>query len=137
MTTAHRPVRAHRPWRTLAGHYAEMLVAMFAGMVLLGGLRDLAGLTVSFESSPSLSYLLMATDMALGMGAWMLVRGHGPRHTLEMCAAMYVPLLLVPLVWLEVLGPMPFMIVAHAVMMVAMLVVLVRQHPGEEPGCPT
>ena len=48
--------------------------------------------------------------------------------TLEMCAAMYVPLVLVPLIWIGLVGPMTFMVVAHVVMMVLMLVIVLRQH---------
>ena len=49
--------------------------------------------------TPGTSYLLMAIDMSVGMAAWMRLRGHGWASTLEMCAAMFVPALLVPLVW--------------------------------------
>ncbi len=110
----------------LAGHYLEMVVAMAVGMLLLGGLRGLLGLTVSFEAHPGASYLLMATDMAIGMAAWMLVRGHGRAETMEMCAAMYVPPALLPLVWLDLMGAPTFMVLAHVLMLVAMLAVLLR-----------
>ena len=113
-------------WR----HYVEMVLAMFAGMLILGALRDLSGLTWSYADSPGAAYLLMATDMALGMAAWMRVRGHSWSHTLEMCAVMYVPVVLLPLVWLGIAGSTAFMIAAHVVMMVLMLVVLLRQHGG-------
>jgi hypothetical protein len=129
-----RTVRTHehadRPRGAVWRHYAEMVVAMFAGMLVLGGLRGLAGLTASWDAAPGTAYVLMATDMALAMGAWMVVRGHSWAHAVEMCLAMYVPVLLLPLVWLEVIGAMTFMIAAHVVMMVVMLVVLVRQHGG-------
>jgi hypothetical protein len=35
--------------------------------------------------------LVMATDMAIGMGAWMAWRRHGWRDIAEMSAAMYLP----------------------------------------------
>jgi hypothetical protein len=35
--------------------------------------------------------LVMATDMAIGMGAVMAWRGHGRRDITEMTAAMYLP----------------------------------------------
>ncbi len=111
-------------WRPLARHYVEMVVAMFAGMLVLGGLRALLGLTVPFEDQPGTAYLLMAIDMSVGMAAWMRYRGHGWASTLEMCAAMFVPLLLVPLVWAGAMAAMTFMGVAHVVMLVAMLAVL-------------
>lgn len=104
---------------------------MFAGMLAFGALRGLAGLTVPFMDRPGLSFTLMATDMALGMGLWMWVRGHGAACTIEMCAAMYAPLVLVPLLWTGLIGAMAFMVLAHVVMMVAMLGVLLRHraHP--------
>jgi hypothetical protein len=101
-TTAHpqsSPTHhAHgRRWRRLGLHYLEMVVA------------------------------LMATDMAIGMTLWMRLRRHGWPVTLQMCAAMYVPLLLLPLVATDVMGAMTFMTVAHVVMCVAMLLVLLLQ----------
>lgn len=120
------PMRAPS-WSVVARHYAEMLVAMFVGMLVFGSLRAAAGLTVTFADHPGWSFLLMATDMSLGMAAWMRVRRHGWASTLEMCAVMYLPLLLLPLVQADVMSRMTFMIVAHVVMAVAMLAVLVRR----------
>ena len=111
----------------LARHYVEMVVAMTLGMLVLGSLRGLAGVTVEFDRHPGVGYLLMATDMALAMVAWMRHRRHGWGSTLEMCAAMYVPVLLLPLVWVAAMGPMAFMVAAHVLMLVAMLAVLVRR----------
>lgn len=121
------PARARAPWRRLTLHYVEMVLAMFAGMLVLGGLRALLGLTVAFDAHPGAHYLLMATDMAVGMAAWMRLRRHGWACTLEMCAAMYVPAVLVPLVWADVMSGMAFMTAAHVLMMVAMLAVLLRR----------
>ena len=137
MTTTQTPEIAipSRPaWRPLARHYAEMIAAMFAGMLVIGGLRALAGLTVPFEGQPAGWYLLMATDMAVGMAAWMRFRGHGWAGTLEMCAAMYVPVALVPLVWSGLMSDMTFMTLAHVVMLLAMLGVLLRRR-GELAHC--
>ena len=119
--------RPRTPWLRLTLHYVEMVLAMFAGMLVLGGLRALLGLTVAFDAHPGAHYLLMATDMAVGMAAWMLLRRHGRACTLEMCAAMYVPAVLVPLVWADVVSGMAFMTAAHVLMMVAMLAVLLRR----------
>lgn len=107
-------------------HYVEMVAAMFVGMLVFGLLRDLAGLTVLFADRPGWSFLLMATDMSLGMGLWMRFRGHGLASTLEMCAAMYVPVALLPLLWAGVLSSMSFMVLAHVMMAVAMLAVMLR-----------
>jgi hypothetical protein len=127
MTTTAPTTARRSSVRPLVRHYLEMVVAMFAGMLVLGALRSALGLTVAFATHPGTSYLLMATDMALGMAAWMRFRGHGWGCTLEMCAAMYVPALLLPLVWSGVLGAMAFMVLAHVAMLVGMLAVLVRR----------
>jgi hypothetical protein len=111
-----------------------MVVAMFAGMLVLGWLRDALGLTVVFAERPGVSYLLMATDMAIAMAAWMRFRRHGWAMTLEMCAAMYVPLALLPLVWAGAMSGMTFMVVAHVLMLVGMLVPLLR-HRAELAHC--
>lgn len=113
-------------------HYAEMVAAMFVGMLIFGLLRELAGLTVHFADRPGLSFLLMATDMSLGMGLWMWLRGHTLASTLEMCAAMYLPATLLPLHWAGVMGSMSFMVVAHVTMALAMLAVMLRHrdHPA-------
>ncbi len=121
------PAPARAAWSRLALHYVEMVLAMFAGMIVFGALRGLLGLTVAFDSHPGAHYLLMATDMAVGMAAWMRLRRHGWACTLEMCAAMYVPALLVPLVWAGAMSGMAFMTAAHVLMMVAMLAVLLRR----------
>lgn len=129
MTTT-QTVPTARPsvgWRPLARHYVEMVIAMFVGMVVLGGLRMLLGLSVPFEEQPGPAYFLMAIDMSVGMAAWMRYRGHGWAGTLEMCAAMFVPLALLPLVWTGLMGAMSFMTAAHVVMLVAMLAVLLRR----------
>jgi hypothetical protein len=114
-------------WRRLAGHYVEMVLAMLAGMLLLGGLRSATGLTVPFTENPVASYLLMAVDMSVGMAAWMRFRGHGWAVTLEMCAAMFVPVVLLPAVLSGAMAATTFMVTAHVLMPLAMLAVLLRR----------
>lgn len=126
-STTHGPRPAHR-WAAIGRHYLEMVLAMLVGMLVLGTGRALLGLTIPFAESASLSYLLMATDMAIAMAVWMRLRGCSRPMTLEMCAAMYLPIVLVPLVRVGAMGAMTFMLIAHIVMMVAMLLVLVRNH---------
>jgi flagellar biosynthetic protein FliP len=69
---------------------------MFAGMFVLGPVWDLVwpGLTARTD----VMAMVMATDMAIGMAAWMRFRRSSWRHIAEMCAAMYLPflVLLVP-----------------------------------------
>jgi hypothetical protein len=71
-------------------HYAEMVVAMFLGMAVLGYPVDriLARLGAS---SDEFMFLGMATTMTVPMVAWMMYRGHGRRANTEMSAAMFVP----------------------------------------------
>ena len=130
MTTTQLPHPAtggtRAAWRPLARHYLEMVAAMFVGMLVLGGLRMALGLSVSTDDRPGTAYLLMAIDMSVAMAVWMRFRGHGWASTLEMCAAMFVPLALLPLVSADVLGPMAFMTAAHVVMLVAMLAALLH-----------
>ena len=124
--TRSRESRA-RSWVWLARHYAEMLIAMSVSMMAFGALRIATGLTIELADHPGWSFLLMATEMSLGMAAWMRYRGHGWATTSEMCAAMYLPVLLLPFVQADAMSAMTFMIVAHVVMSVAMLVVLIRR----------
>lgn len=104
-------------------HYLEMVVAMVAGMVLLGPLWDLAapGLT----DRANVAALVMATDMAVGMAAWMRVRGHGWAGIAEMSAAMYLPfvVLLVPF-WLGAVSGGTLMTVGHVLMLPLMAVAM-------------
>ncbi|GAA1272289.1 hypothetical protein Psi02_06360 [Planotetraspora silvatica] len=106
-------------------HYVEMVIAMFAGMILLGLLLSAAGLGFSHERDPELAYLLMAFDMSVGMAAWMRYRGHGWAPTLEMCGAMFAPALpLFPLLWLDVVDGESLMVLAHVAMFPLMLVAM-------------
>ena len=78
------------------GHYVEMVVAMFVGM----GVLALPWMLIwpDLDENPVTDTLVMATNMTIGMAAWMAVRGHGRRLIVEMSAAMVAPflVLLVP-----------------------------------------
>lgn len=123
-STTHTTPPAHRRWAPIGRHYLEMVVAM----LVLGTARSMLGLTVPFAQSPGWSSVLMATDMALAMALWMRWRGCSWAMTLQMCAVMYLPLVLLPLVWAGAMSAMTFMVLAHVVMMVAMLLVVIRHH---------
>src|SRR3954447_11819121 len=71
-------------------HYAEMVVAMFLGMAVLGYPVDsvMGGLGAT---SDEFMFLEMATTMTVPMVAWMMYRGHGWRANAEMSASMFVP----------------------------------------------
>ena len=108
-------------------HLAEMLVAMLAGMLLLGPVWH--PLT---HHRPTVATLVMALDMTAGMAAWMAVRGHGPKMTGEMAAAMVAPfVLLAP--WI---GGTALSTAGHALMLVAMVgLMLVRwEHYSATPA---
>jgi len=70
------------------GHYVQMSIAMFVGMLLpLGLLLSAFGLSRLLRT-PEASALLMTAEMVLGMAAWMAIRRHPWRHTVEMSAGM-------------------------------------------------
>ncbi|WP_260478647.1 hypothetical protein [Kibdelosporangium aridum] len=104
-----------------ARHYVEMVVAMVAGMLLFAPLWT----WWSAMARPDVEAIVMATNMTLGMGIWMRVRGHGWRPIAEMGAAMYVPfLLLLGPYWLGVLSAEGLMIGGHVLMLPAMLIAM-------------
>jgi putative intracellular protease/amidase len=131
-TDDEHPTGGRRRWRRFALHYLEMVVAMVAGMVVLGGaLRVVlaaAGVEYSMARFPELMILEMGLTMALGMTAWMRYRGHGWPSTLEMSAAMLVPAVaVVPPVWLGVLDGGAAMAIEHLAMFPLMLAVMLRR----------
>ncbi|RIV41615.1 hypothetical protein D2L64_00885 [Micromonospora radicis] len=99
-TAGHRAGPARRHWsRPLLRHLLEMVLAMLAGMLVLGPARAALGTAFGLApATPGIAALLMATDMSIGMAVWMGYRGHCAAATVEMVLAMYVPalLLLVP-----------------------------------------
>ena len=122
-TTPHGHSRTHR-LRHFGRHYLEMVVAMFVGMFALGGLED--AVWPALFSRADVGVLVMATNMSIGMGAWMLVRGHSWRGIAEMSASMYLPfvVLLVPF-WAGVVGEHALMTWGHVLMFPAMALVMV------------
>lgn len=117
-----------RHWGRFALHYLEMIIAMFAGMFVLDPVWSLLGVDPSYDRDPELSYLLMAFDMSVGMAVWMRFRRHGWPATLEMCAAMFVPVVpLFPLLWLDVIDGMDLMVIAHVAMFPLMLAAMFRR----------
>lgn len=113
--------RTARQWRPFVRHFMEMVVAMFAGMVVLGlAVKPLTGQFELFQRM-DLSVLVMATNMTIGMSLWMRYRGHGWAGIAEMGAAMYLPfmVLLVPY-WAGLLPGGMLMIGGHVLMLPAM-----------------
>lgn len=86
--------------RTFIRHYIEMVVVMFAGMVVLGLPGEAAlhaigsGTSELRETAPATVFLGMAFTMTVPMVAWMRYRGHTWQPTLEMAASMIIPTLI-------------------------------------------
>lgn len=121
------PTTTHHGLRHAARHYLEMVLAMCAGMLVLGGagtaVLGLLGLPTSV--GPEIDSMLMATTMSAGMALWMRYRGHGWAPVAEMCAAMYLPFvaLFVPL-WTATITPDGLMLAGHLLMLPAMAAVM-------------
>jgi hypothetical protein len=121
--------------RQFVRHYGEMVIAMFAGMIVLG-LPAEAGLRLIGSSSsdlrvdaPAVLLLGMALTMTVPMVAWMRYRGHGRRPCVEMAGAMFVPTFAA----IALLGAVDFdalMTWEHVGMLLAMLVAMLAR-PGE------
>lgn len=90
-------------WR----HFFQMLGAMAVGMIATGaifisvvGAKTWDEVTTQF---PTQCLLAMAVGMTLPMVAWMMYRGMGKRNSLEMTAAMILPVIpFLCLVWFNV-----------------------------------
>jgi flagellar biosynthetic protein FliP len=123
-TTSTKPESRTRGHLRFALHYVEMVVAMVVGMVALGPL--VSWVAPSVHDRADVSALVMATNMSIGMAVWMRIRRHSWPRIAEMCAAMYVPFLvvLVPF-WLGAVGEDAVMMVGHVLMMPAMLAVMI------------
>lgn len=122
------PTQVQAQWLPFARHFVEMVLAMVAGMVVLGlALKPLLGLSDVFQRV-DLSALVMATDMTIGMSLWMRYRGHSWRSIAEMGAAMYVPfaMLLVPF-WAGALPGHVIMVGGHVLMLPAMVIAMLRR----------
>ena len=87
------------PTATFIRHYIEMVVVMFAGMIVLGlpgeaALKALgSGTSELRDDAPAVVFLGMAATMTVPMVAWMRYRGHRWQPTLEMAASMIIPTL--------------------------------------------
>jgi hypothetical protein len=104
---------------------------MWVGMVVPGDdgawrpSRNVAG--VLPHAHPELAALEMTT-MAAGMAAWMRYRGYRWASTLEMCAAMFTPaVILVPLLRLDAVSARSLPRLLHVVTLPMMVVMLWRR----------
>ncbi len=122
-------------------HYIEMLVAMVAGMVVLGlpiegALRAIGSSVDELETTaPALVLAGMGVVMTVPMVAWMRRRGHAWRPCHEMAASMIVPTLGV----IGLLGSGfvvdfgELMMIEHVVMLPSMLLVMLLRY--DEYAC--
>jgi hypothetical protein len=90
-------------WR----HFFEMLAAMAVGMIATGAIfLSTVGLDTWDQVTsqyPTQALLAMAVGMTVPMMAWMLYRGMGRRNSLEMAAAMVLPVIpFLCLVWFDI-----------------------------------
>ena len=128
--------------RRFARHFLEMMVAMAVGMVALPPVWTVATdwlVRPAWFDRPEVAALVMATNMTIGMSAWMAYRRHGLGYIGEMAAAMYVPFVIafVPL-WLGIVGAEAMMTGGHVLMLAAMVAVMLRRkdedhHSAAEP----
>jgi hypothetical protein len=112
-----------------ARHYAEMVIAMFAGMLVLGMPAGMAlsGLGVDLaDEAPAALLLGMGITMTVPMVAWMRYRGHGRAASAEMAASMMIPSLgvvaLLAAGWVEETDTL--LAIQHVVMFPAMFAVM-------------
>jgi hypothetical protein len=118
--------------RAFARHFGEMVLAMFIGMGVLGGLAELifAASGSGLSDQPAgLRVMLMGVYMTVPMVAWMSYRGHDGMRNLEMAASMMVPSVVVAaLAWAGALEIESAMGIQHGVMIPAMLAVMVWRY---------
>lgn len=120
------PTKRSRRALRFARHALEMVLAMVAGMVVLEPVWSLVWPDLADNTTAHV--LVMATTMSLGMLVWMRVRRHGWASVAEMCAAMYVPfVVLLPLHWTGALSAAALMTAGHVVMIPAMLAAMLRR----------
>jgi len=125
---------AHRVTSKLAfaRHYGEMVLVMFAGMVVLGGFTAL-GLAIAGSSlddtSGGLHISLMGLWMTVPMVAWMAYRGHTRAQNVEMAASMIIPTTLAAaLTWSGAIDTAAGLAMQHVVMLPAMLGVMLWRY---------
>lgn len=133
-TDSPHPRRAPRPAvLRFARHYLEMVAAMLAGMVALGRLESLLASTIGRPhalAGPTVSALLMAANMTVGVAAWMCLRRHRVRLIGEMIAGMSVGFLALAPQWIGATCHDTLVMAGHELMFLGMLVAMLarRQH---------
>lgn len=137
-TVTRDPRAATRPttptsWWRFARHYLVMVVAMYAGMLVLDPLYAAvarrAGYADPWSDLPVTSAVVMSVNMTVPMVLLMLRHRSGTGAIAEMAGAMILPTLAAAgLHVVGILGPQHVMTVAHVAMFPAMLLVMLRRH---------
>ena len=121
-----------RSKRAFARHFGEMLIAMFLGMGVFGGLAALGFAAAGGSSSDlpgGVRVMLMGIYMTVPMLLWMRYRGHAAARNAEMAMSMMVPTVAAAaLAFAGVLGTGAALGVQHAVMVPAMLAVMLWRY---------
>jgi hypothetical protein len=131
-----------RSTRHFIRHYAEMIVAMFAGMLVLGlpAVAALGAFGVSptelRADAPAPLLLGMGVTMTIPMVAWMRHRGHGWARSNEMAASMMIPT--AGVVALLAAGPVTeigtLLAIEHVVMLPSMLLAMLLRRDEYSHG---
>ena len=114
-------------WR-FTRHLLEMVVAMMAGMAVLGAALATLGEPPGY-ANPFVEYGLMGVSMSVPMVAWMRYRGHSWSDGGEMAAAMLVPML-IPVALVELGVAVPglsegsLMLISHVAMIGGMVALM-------------
>lgn len=123
-------------------HFLEMQIAMVLGMIpwhwLVRELRDSPAYAEVFQRGSALSTIGHGLFMTVPMVAWMILRRHGWRHSLEMGVAMFAPgVVIIVLCWLGADAYWPWLItLASPAGTLGMLVYMLyrRDHFTEKAG---
>ena len=115
-------------------HFLEMLLAMMVGMPFFFMLRNQIPVSSSYRAifvvGTNLHDLAMLVFMVIPMVIWMVVRGHGWRHSAEMAFAMSVPVAVA--ITLRLLGAGASQLwlvgVSHLGMLLGMLIAMLYRH---------
>ena len=117
-------------WR-FTRHLLEMVLAMLAGMAVLGAAIWALGEPPGY-ANPLVEYGLMGASMSAPMVAWMRYRGHAWSDGLEMTVAMLVPMFVLVLpVEFGLVGDVPqpsghtLTMLSHAAMIAGMAVLMI------------
>lgn len=125
----------NRPAILFIRHYVEMVIVMFAGMIIIGapidlGLR-LAGIdSLQVQSNhPAGAMAYMCAIMTVPMVAWMRRRGHAWQPSLEMGASMVAPTVgVIALYWAGTIENMgSLMVLEHVGMFACMLLAMLAR----------